>query len=41
MMARGHFSDKIKEIAPQLEYAGMVTSAAWIDLMMIRSRTWW
>lgn len=29
---RGHFTDQIKKIAPKLEYIGMVTDAAWIDL---------
>lgn len=29
---KGHFSDQIKKIAPELEFAGMVTSAAVTDL---------
>ena len=29
---KGHFTDQIKTIAPQLQQAGMVTDAVWIDL---------
>jgi len=29
---KGHFSDKISSIAPQLENAGMITDAAWMDI---------
>ncbi len=29
---KGHFTDEIKTIAPKLQYAGMITDAAWVDL---------
>jgi hypothetical protein len=29
---KGRFTDQIKKIAPELEYIGMTTDAAWIDL---------
>jgi len=29
---KGHFTDKMAEIAPSLQKAGMVTDAAWIDI---------
>jgi len=29
---RGHFSDQTKNIAPALQYAGMITDAAWTDI---------
>jgi enediyne biosynthesis protein E4 len=29
---KGHFTDRIQELAPELQMAGMVTDAAWVDL---------
>ncbi len=29
---KGHFTDQTRQIAPQLQYIGMVTDAAWVDM---------
>ena len=29
---KGHFTNKIAELAPDLQKAGMVTDAAWLDV---------